>query len=368
MRILFVITRADTVGGAQVHVKDLAAALMQMHHEVLVVTGTAGHYNQVLDTLNVKNIALSNFVRSIAPVQDLRISVKLKEIIQTYRPDLVSTHSSKAGLLGRIACRLERIPCLFTAHGWAFTPGVPVGKRYFYQSLESLASPLSEHIICVSEYDRYLGVQAGINPDRLITVHNGMPDIQPKYWADPVGKGVVNLTMIARFDQQKDHTTLLQAIQPIKNLHINLVGDGPNLDNAKALVEQLDIEDKVSFLGFRSDIPEVLAQSQIFALISHWEGFPRTIIEAMRAGLPVVASQVGGVAEAVIDSETGFCVARQDVATLKERLAKLVAEPELRVQMGQAGRRRYEANFTFQRMYDQTCQVYERALARKGKL
>ncbi|MEM6837209.1 MAG: glycosyltransferase, partial [Cyanobacteria bacterium P01_C01_bin.120] len=104
------------------------------------------------------------------------------------------------------------------------------------------------------------------------------------------------------------------------------------------------------------------AKAQIFALISHWEGFPRTILEAMRAGLPVVASRVGGVAEAVIDGETGFCVARQDVETLRKRLARLVLEPQLRLRMGQAARRRYEANFTFQQMYAKTCQVYEHVL------
>ncbi|MEM9804838.1 MAG: glycosyltransferase family 4 protein [Cyanobacteria bacterium P01_D01_bin.56] len=368
MKILFLVTRSDTVGGAQVHVKDLARALVQDQAQVLVLTGKSGYYNNVLGESKIHDISLESLGRSINFSEDWKTLFLIRKNIRSHHPDLVSTHSSKAGLLGRIACRLEGVPCLFTAHGWAFTQGVPRGKRYLYQALELLVSPLSEHIICVSDYDRHLGIQAGINPDRLITIHNGMPDIQPKYWADPIGEGTIHLTMIARFDQQKDHITLLQAIQQIENVHVNLVGDGPSLNNTKALVEQLDIEDKVSFWGFRSDIPEVLAQSQIFALISHWEGFPRTIIEAMRAGLPVVASQVGGVAEAVIDGETGFCVARQDVATLKERLAKLVAEPELRVQMGQAGRRRYEANFTFQRMYDQTCQVYERALARKGKL
>ncbi|MEM7770704.1 MAG: glycosyltransferase family 4 protein, partial [Cyanobacteria bacterium P01_A01_bin.37] len=342
------ITRADTVGGAQVHVRDLAKQLSQENHDVLVVTGTAGPYNQVLDELAIKNYDIAHFVRSIHPLKDIQVLFELKKTIQSFQPDLVSTHSSKAGLLGRLACQWTSIPCLFTAHGWAFTPGVSVTRRKLYQKLEKLAEPWADQIICVSNYDRTLGIQAGMNPERLITVHNGMPDIQPEYWADSVGDSVINLTMIARFDQQKDHSTLLRAIQPIENMHVNLVGDGPELNNAKALVAHLEIQDKVSFLGFRADIPELLAKSQIFALISHWEGFPRTIIEAMRAGLPVIASQVGGVSEAVLDGETGFCVARQDVATLRERLAKLVAEPELRVQMGQAGRRRYEANFTFQ--------------------
>lgn len=361
------ITRADTVGGAQVHVKDLARMLSQAHHEVLVVTGTPGPYNPLLDELAVKNCAIAHFARSIHPLKDLQTLFELRKIIQSFRPDLVSTHSSKAGLLGRVACRLEGVPCLFTAHGWAFTQGVPLGKRYLYKVLERLASPLSTRIICVSDYDRHLGIQAGMNPERLITVHNGMPEIQPEDLADPVGEGGINLTMIARFDSQKDHTTLLQAIQPIKNVHVNLVGEGPNLNEAKALVEQLGIEEKVSFLGFRSDIPALLAKSQIFALISHWEGFPLTILEAMRAGLPVVASQVGGVAEAVIDGETGFCVARQNVEMLRERIAQLLAEPPLRRRMGQAGRRRYEANFTFQRMSEKTCQVYEQVLASEGK-
>lgn len=363
VRILFVITRADTVGGAQVHVRDLAQALIGDRHEVLVVTGQAGAYTQALIERGIPQIAIAHFGRAISPLPDVKTLLTLRQIIHSFQPDLISTHSSKAGLLGRLAGRLSQVPCLFTAHGWAFTPGVPPRRRQVYQAIEKLAAPWAAKIICVSDYDRQLGLQCGMRADRLITIHNGMPQVAAQHQAKPSGNNPVVMTMVARFDQQKDHATLIRAIAGIPNLQLQLIGDGPTLPTVQGLVAALGLTSQVKFLGFRSDIADCLAQSQIFALISHWEGFPRTILEAMRAGLPVVATQVGGVAEAVLDGVTGFCIPPEDEATLRQRLQQLVQDAPLRQRLGAAGRQRYEAQFTFERMYTQTCQVYESVLS-----
>jgi glycosyltransferase involved in cell wall biosynthesis len=168
--------------------------------------------------------------------------------------------------------------------------------------------------------------------------------------------------MVARFDRQKDHLTLIKAFQNLLGAQLYLVGDGPKLEEVKSLVKQLGIADRVQFFGYCDKVAEILAQVQIFTLISHWEGFPRSIIEAMRAGLPVVASNVGGVAEAVVDGVTGYCVPRGDVDLLQNRLSTLIYNAELRSEMGSRGRQRYESEFTFQRMFEQTFQVYEKVL------
>jgi len=363
MKTVFIITRADTLGGSLIHVRDIAFFLQKQGQEVKVITGKEGIYNEILDQNEIPNCACNLLIRKIRLYQDGKTIKKLKEILQSEAPDLVSTHSSKAGILGRIACQLINIPCLFTAHGWAFAKGVPEPKRSIYRTLEVMAAPLANRIICVSEQDRQIGIAAGINPKRLTTIHNGMPDVSPKLRADPGRSNPVTIVMIARFDQQKDHATLLKAIQNLPGVKVNLIGDGPLVEEVQHLTEQLSIKERVHFLGLASDVTSFLAEASIFTLISHWEGFPRTIIEAMRAGLPVVATDVGGVRESVLDGVTGFCVSRQNANILQEKLTLLVNNPDLRTKMGKAGRERYEREFTFEKMLNKTFSLYEKVLS-----
>ncbi len=287
----------------------------------------------------------------------------LRAAIRAFRPDLISTHSSKAGWLGRLAGKATGIPCLFTAHGWAFTHGVPEPQRTVYRVLERATAPLATRIVCVSEHDRRIGIAAGMTKDRLVTIHNGMPDIPPNLRATPGAGGPVRIAMVARMDRQKDHGTLLRAIHGIAGVQLDLIGDGPSEASIRTLAQEIGVIDRVRFLGERKDVAEVLARAQVFALISHWEGFPRSTLEAMRAGLPVVVSDAGGAAEAVEEGVTGHVVPRGDVTTVRDRLASLVGNAPLRQEMGAAGRRRYEAMFTFDHMFQRTLGVYREILA-----
>ena len=141
-----------------------------------------------------------------------------------------------------------------------------------------------------------------------------------------------------------------------------LVGDGPERPAVEEKVARYGLRDRVEFAGNRLDVPELLAGSHVFALFTKWEGFPISILEAMRAGLPVVASDVNGVREAVADGSTGFLAPPQDVATFRQRLELLVSSASLRERMGAAGRRRFEQEFTVERMVQQTAEVYRAAI------
>ncbi|MGK7887248.1 MAG: glycosyltransferase family 4 protein [Crocosphaera sp.] len=362
MKILFIITRADTVGGAQVHVRDLAKALITANHKVLIVTGEKGIYTNNLQEIDINFISCASLQRSINPLKDIKALKELIKVIEKFQPDLISTHSSKAGILGRLAAKITDKPCIFTAHGWAFTGGVPEPNRTIYKVLEKIVEPLADKIICVSENDRSLGMKIGMSPDRLIKIHNGMPDIYQNLIADTTISNTVKIVMIARFDKQKDHITLFKAFQDIPNAELELVGDGPYLEKMKELAINLGIIDKIKFLGYRSDIPQILAQAQIFTLISNWEGFPRTTVEAMRAELPVIVSDVGGASEAVIEGVTGYSIAQGGVDSLHQKLLTLVSDSNLRKKMGEQARKRYQDYFTFQKMFEQTLKVYEQVL------
>ncbi len=366
MRIAFLITRSDTIGGAQIHVRDLARRLVEDGHEPLVITGEAGPYTDALTAAGVRTLACRHLGREIRPGQDAHAFVALRGAIRAFRPDLISTHSSKAGWLGRLAGKATGVLCLFTAHGWAFTHGVREPQRTAYRLLERAAAPLAATIVCVSEHDRRIGIAAGMAPERLVTIHNGMPDVSASLRAIPEADDPVRIVMVARLDRQKDHATLLRALRDIDGVHLDLVGEGPDEGHVRALSRALGVADRVHFLGHRHDVAEVLARAHLFALISQWEGFPRSTLEAMRAGLPVLVSDVGGAAEAVEEGVTGYVVPRSDVTAIREKLALLASDARLRQAMGAAGRRRYEASFTFGHMFTRTLGVYEEILARRS--
>jgi glycosyltransferase involved in cell wall biosynthesis len=366
MRIAFVITRGDSVGGAQVHVRDLAAALRRAGHDVKVFVGGSGPAVEALASLGVPHHCLQHLVHPIRPHRDVRGFFELRRELKAFSPDLVSTHSSKAGLLGRAAARSLGIPAIFTAHGFAFTEGVNEKKRKLYTLVEWIGAKLAHRIIAVSDYDRNLALKRGVTvPERIQTIHNAMPDVAPELRADPA-RHPPRIVMVARFDPPKDHAALLRAIAPLKHLPwtLDFVGGGSLMEAARKLAEELGVGYRVELAGDTRNVGERLARAQIFALVTHYEGLPRSIIEAMRAGLPVVASNVGGVREEVTDDVTGFLVRRGDEVTLQEKLELLLKDAELRRRMGAAGRKRYEEHFTFDRVFRETTAVYDEVLGR----
>jgi glycosyltransferase involved in cell wall biosynthesis len=367
MKIILIITRADTVAGAQVHVKDLAYFMQQNGHEVLVITGEKGPFNELMAKFSINSIAYEKFKQSINPLLDWQTMLFLVKTIRQFQPDIVATHSSKAGILGRLASKIANVPCVFTAHGLSFAEGIPEPNRSIYEAIEKWVEPITDQIICVSENDRAIALKVGMNPERLTTVHYGVEDIPNHLKASHQETSLVKILMVARFDKQKDHETLIKAFEPIKNARLDLLGEGAKLEEIKTMVSQMGMTDRVNFQGFCSNVLEILPQGDIFVLISNWEGFPYAIIEAMRAELPVVASKVGGVEESVIDGVTGYCIPRGDVETLRDRLQKLVDNAELRREMGRQGRKKYELELTLKQMCETTFDIYKEVIhSRQG--
>lgn len=368
LRIVYIITKAAPIGGAQIHVRDLAAAVAAEGHFPTVITSGSGTFIEDLRALGIPVVLLRHLTAPIRPLHDLRALREIHSAIAKLEPDLIAAHSSKAGILARLAARRLRVPVVFTVHGWAFTPGVPPLEAALYRRVERLVGPLASRIIAVSEYDRRLGLEAGIAPaDRLVTVHNGMPDVPPELRADPA-RSPARLVMVARYGAQKDQPTLLRALAGLRQhpWELDLIGDGPMMAGTEALARELGLGERVHFLGQRNDVDRRLAAAQISLLVTNWEGFPLSILEAMRAGLPVVASDVGGVAESVRDGESGFLVPRGDVAQLRDRIERLLNDPGLRVRLGASGRARFVHDFTLSVSVRRTMAVYRDTLAATG--
>lgn len=365
MRIVFVVTRSDAVGGAQVHVQDIAGALLAAGHDPVVLCGGNGPWLEQLRSRRIPVIRLRHMERSISPLRDLRALFELRSRLRRLAPDLVSTHTAKAGWLGRLAAYGLGLPVMFTAHGWTFTEGVSTNASRLWRLLERVAGRWSDKIVTVSEFDRELAIGARIaETSRIVTVHNGMPDVSADLMAD-AGREPPHLVMVARFEAQKDHRTLIHALASLQRLpwRLSFVGGGPLLDAMQALCVQLHIADRVTFMGARSDVPQILATAQVFVLCTHWEGLPRSIIEAMRAGLPVVATRVAGVPELVDHDVSGLLCSARDPAMVAASLEMLLVSPARRRAMGLKARERYLAHFRFEHMLEKTLETYAEVMA-----
>lgn len=366
MKIAFVVTRSDAVGGAQVHVRDLAAALRSAGHEPVVLAGGDGPWFDQLRERGIALIPLRHMARSISPLTDLRALFELRSRLREIKPDLVSTHTAKAGVLGRIAAASLRLPVMFTAHGWTFTDGVARLPARVWRLAEQLVGRLAGRIVTVSEFDRRLALEAGIAaPERILTIHNGMPDIDAGLLAD-AGADAPHLVMVARFEAQKDHRTLLTALAGLKDQpwSLSLVGGGPLEAEMKVLCADLGLNGRVNFLGARTDVAQILATAQVFVLCTFWEGLPRSIIEAMRAGLPVMASAVAGIPELIEDGVSGLLCEPADVDDAANKLGQLIGSSALRAEMGRRARRRYLDGFQFERMLASTLHTYDALIQR----
>ncbi len=364
LRVIFVITRADSVGGATIHVRDLARALLEAGHSAKVLVGGEGPVTEAFREAGVPYRSLRHLAREINLRNDLAGLLELRVALRDERPDLVSTHTSKAGFLGRLAAAALGIPAIYTPHCWSFADGFSGASLYLWA--ERLARPFGRRIIAVSEAERQEGIARRVGPpEHFATVNNGMPDIPENLRANP-GISPPRIVMVGRLEPQKDHPTLLQALAQLKNLPwtLDCIGDGPLRSRTESTIQELDLVGRVNLLGYRRDVVDLLSRAQMFVLATNWESFPRSILEAMRAGLPVVATAVGGNAEAVSDRHTGYLVPRGDANELAWRLCSLVADPVLRVKFGAAGRRRYEANFTHERMVERTMKIWESVLNR----
>ncbi|MCY7277610.1 MAG: glycosyltransferase family 4 protein [Phormidesmis sp. CAN_BIN44] len=362
--LLYVITKSE-LGGAQSHVRDLIRHF-HLEYEVHLAVGQTGSLTESLRDTGVKVHCVPTLTRGVNLLKDLPAVKDFVHLIDKIQPDIIHTHSSKAGVVGRVAGWLCGIPAIFTAHGWGFTPNTPRLRRSLALFAEKLLAPLTAKLICVSESDRQLALRLGVGTSfSLTTIRYGIPSVSVPS-AQPA-KEPPRLIMVARFNEQKDQATLLKAIAQLKqeSFSLDLVGSGPSLEACKTLAETLGIADRVNFLGDRQDVPDLLARSQIFVLSTHYEGLPISILEAMRTGLPVIATSVNGIPEEVIQGETGHLVPHEDGEALAIALKTLIRSAELREQMGQASQARFLQEFTLELMLTQIRLVYQEVLSQQ---
>lgn len=350
IRVLLVITRLE-LGGAQRVVLHTARCLDRRNFDVGLAWGPGDLLDDEATAVpELERFAVPTLVRRVAPVADLRALCTLRSVMRSFRPQVVHTHSSKAGIVGRLAARLERVPTVVhTIHGFGFTPLQPAPMRWAFRTAERALARWTDHFVAVSEADLLRGVALGLFPAERASVIRAGIDLD-RFRAAAGGAAVRErlgiaagapvVTQVGNFKQQKaplDFVRVAAAVhESVPEACFVMVGDGPLRPAAERLAAELGIAAQMRFCGWWDDVPALLAATTVSVLSSRHEGLPCSVVESLAAGVPVVATAVDGTVEVVRSGLNGRLAAAGDVAELARGVAGILADPDLRARMSAA--------------------------------
>jgi glycosyltransferase involved in cell wall biosynthesis len=365
-RVLMVITLAE-VGGAQTYVASLLPALVH-RFDVVVAAHGPGPLRDAAAEAGVRFVELKHVRRPIRPWRDLAGLIELIRLLRRERPDILHASSSKAGVLGRLAALAAGVPIrIFTVHGWAFAAHSGLASSG-YRWADRLARRLTTVTICVSENERAAGIRAGTcSAARSVVIRNGVSlEGIPRARHERQRPLLVS---VGRLQAPKDFVTLVRALAllPAGSFEALIVGDGPDRPVLEGELRHLGLAHRIHIhlAGERHDVPDLLGAADVFVLSSRSEGLPVSVLEAMAAELPVVASRAGGLPELVHDGETGFLVAPESPRELAGALRRLVEDQDLRRRLGAVGRIRVETRFNVNLFRHAHIELYAAELARR---
>ncbi len=385
MHICHVITRL-IVGGAQENTLLTCEGLHQRGHRVTLISGpTRGPEGSLVPRARAGGYEFreeSELIRAVNPWIDLRAWRYLTATFQQLRPDIVHTHSSKAGILGRLAARDARVPLIVhTIHGMSFNRTQSPLVRRAYAWAERRAARCSDAIVTVADALIEQTVAAGICPrDKLLTVYSGMaveqftprPELRAaarRQWGAAEEDVVVGT--VARLFRRKGYEQLLPimaaAVRRQPRLRFVWVGDGAQRAEYEQELARLGLAGRTHLAGLvrPEDVPRLLAGCDILAHTSQWEGLPRAVVQALLMQVPAVAFDIDGTPEVVLDGRTGRLVPLNDEPGFVAALCELAADAALRRKMGMTGREHCLVRFDHRRMVDQLEALYLRLERRK---
>jgi glycosyltransferase involved in cell wall biosynthesis len=344
INILYIITKLE-LGGAQKQLLSLVRGLDKEKFNPYILSAYDGLLVDAAgDIVGLKLIRCRLLERPIQPVKDILALFFIYRFIKNNKIDIVHTHSSKAGILGRLAASAAGVRnIVHTVHGWSFHKYQLKIAYYFYLFLEKICASFSSAIIVVSRWDKRLALQQGVGRQdqyRLIRYAINYEKLKDDTEAAQARKefGLTEadlvVGMVACFKPQKsplDFIKLAGAInKDFPDAKFILVGDGVLRKQISVLIKKLNLKEQIILTGWRNDIVRILSCLDIFVLTSLWEGLPIVVLEAMAAGLPVVATDTGGISEVVLQGKTGYLVKPKDMPALQSRLRELLMKPYLR--------------------------------------
>jgi glycosyltransferase involved in cell wall biosynthesis len=382
MKVLQFVTRLD-LGGAQETCLDQCRMLLERGHRVHLLTACDG--DLIGDARRIPGLTLhlwENWKHPIRPVLDLYSFDRLLRFLQEEQFDLLHTHQSKAGVVGRLAAAVAGTPSrvVHHIHGWSFNVTQAPAVRRAYVALERLAARPGFVLLACSRETNEQGRRAGIgrDADRRVVYYgiDRRPNLRRRSREAirrrlGLARRDVLFLQLGNLKPQKDPTTFARAaVEAGRRLprgRFWIAGDGPLRGETESIAAKGGLSGRFRVLGWRRDVPDLLAAADVMVLTSRFEGLPIAIIRAMTSGLPVVATAVDGTPEAVAHGRTGLLVEPGDVSGMAEAMVELGRDPMLRKRMGQAGRRR-STIFTSARATSETLDLYGIGPASNGDL
>jgi glycosyltransferase involved in cell wall biosynthesis len=381
MRIVHIITRL-IIGGAQENTLLSCEGQHDRGHEVTLITGPPiGPEGSLMDRAKAygyRVIVIDEMLRSILPLKDFRTYHRLMKRLEELKPDVVHTHSSKAGILGRWAADKVKTPVVVhTIHGLAFTASSSRIVNFMYRMLERQAAPLTTRIVCVADAMRDQSIAANIgSPAQYVTVYSGMetgPFLNPQVAREVMRRSLglsdehVVVGTIARLFNLKGHDDLLDLAPQFCVRHPNLrflwVGDGLLRAGFEDRIHRMGLSDRFILTGLvpPTKIPELAGAMDILVHPSRREGLARAIVQGQLAGAPAIAYDIDGNREGLIDRKTGFILRPFDKRALADAISSLVEDDAKRREMGAAGRAFALSRFDANVMVDALERVYTEA-------
>jgi len=385
MRVTHIITRL-VVGGAQENTVASVLGLRQkpgveVHLISGPTTGPEGSLESEFAGTPEILTRVPELVRPIHPLKDWLALRRLEKILREQKPDIVHTHSGKAGILGRLAARRAGVPViLHHIHGPSFGPFQGLPANWIFTAAERYAAGVTTHFVCSAQAMTRLYLAAGIGrPEMFTRIFSGFP-VEPFANAanDPALRSQLGLApdafvigKIARLAPLKGHEDLLAAFQKLlpqfPRARLLLVGDGRLRTQLEARARTLGLADKVVFTGLvpPGEVPRYVGIMDCLAHLSAREALSRALPQALAAGKPVVSYDFDGADEICLDGETGFLVRTGDTATVTQRLLQLANDAPLRERLGRRGQQFVRENFAVEQMVDNLYHLYLKLAAKK---
>jgi glycosyltransferase involved in cell wall biosynthesis len=376
IRLLCIINHL-AIGGATNVALDIASYFNNHpDFDVRLLTGPVSperrDITHLADKSGIVTMELPSLINQINPLANAKAVADIRKIIYKGDCDIVHTHTKIAGVIGRIAARAAK-PCAIVhhVHGWGSEEGMSTVVRLLHLGLERLCAKFTDRIVVVARSDMQKGLANRIGrEDKYALIYNGIDlekfrqpaderQMRSELGLDPKSKLV---GMIGRLEDQKNPLDFIRAAAEVHKCYSNvqflMVGGGPLQSECEQLIKKLNLEGKFFLLGFRDDVAKILSILTMTTLSSLWEGLPIAFLESMSAGKPIVANNVGGAEDVVIDGETGYLVTPHQPSEMAERILFLLNNDELCKKMGQVARQR-SGNFSKQRMLEQVESLYK---------
>ena len=384
MKVCHFITRL-IVGGAQENTFLSARGLVEAGHECVMLTGPSeGREGQLLQKMKNPGFEVVEcplFVREISPFIDLRAILHLKKFLQERKFDVLHTHSSKAGIVGRFAARAAGVPLVVhTIHGLAFHRYEKFWKNLLYIACERAAAPCGKRIYAVAQAMIDQSLAAGVgSPEQYKVVYSGM-ELDRFLHAKPdpvlrkklgIPEDAVVLATLARLFPLKGYEQFLpvavKLAKELPQIHCLIIGNGTMMEEIREFIRKEGVESRFSFAGLVApgEVGNYLALASVLVHFSLREGLPRAAVQALASGKPVIAYALDGTPEVVIPGKTGYLLKPGDRAGAEAAIRELVANPALAAELGANGRKLVESRFGWKTMSDTLLKDYAECLAAK---